>query len=175
MKNLKPEEFLNRVIYDPEWLDDDGKLTPAAISVSDLKKNGLSVNRDFVKAGVVDRLIQDAMAKLPNDREIARIWRMVTNEVTGIKAVVPNKKWPKGEEKKVENIFSAHASPQPEDTSVNPAFPENLAHAHILCLHKGDGTIKALRAELLPLLNNVISVSKFMKIIAPHQSDRTQA
>lgn len=175
LEKLSDREFLNRVIYDPEWFDDDGELTPSAISVTDLKKSGFSLNRDFVREDVVRRLISDAQLKQPEAREQASVSRFRTDHVEQLEAIVPNRKLAKNEQAKPEKLFSAHASPQAENVSVQPPFPENLAHAHVLCLHSGDGTIKALRAQLLPLLKNIISVERFIEIATKAKSEATTA
>lgn len=157
--DLDPREFLNRIVYDPDWIK-DGKLIPNAVSTQDLAGRGASVNRDFVTEKVLRRQIADGLARKPEN--FGKVARLSLEDVARLQAVVPNR--PKGSPTGQQVLFKVEKSPRPADRTKTPPTLENRAHAHIICMHSGEGTIRELRnLHLIPLLQNIVSVEESLR------------
>jgi hypothetical protein len=137
---LASHEWLLRLHFSPEHFV-NGELIPAAISTSDLKERGFSVDRESI---VDPSVIQDRaiiqQQKVPEKREQSYLSRF---ECVSIRRI------------KYENdtAFEVIASPT----------EANLAHAHILSAQKlGNGGIKKLRSLLVDELQTLIALEQYI-------------
>ena len=157
---LGDDEWLNRVIYDPEHVDENGNVAPAAFPTEDLRKRGVSVNRDFVIADVVEALVKLNMAALPEQRKSAMVGKLLTKNIRDARAIVPHLPVPKGQKAAPAPLMTATESPQP----ATPPMPANPAHADIRSLHGGESWLKKLRTEyLVPMCSKPVAVQEFIK------------
>tara|TARA_B100001971_G_C18203456_1_gene546089 strand:+ start:180 stop:656 length:477 start_codon:yes stop_codon:yes gene_type:complete len=124
-------ENLIRFWHSPEHIDEDDNLLPSAISTSDLKKHGFSVDREEFSS----REYQDKQAKIREEKDPEK---RKSRSLSTFKC------------KNVRKILSAE-----DDRAfvvVDDGIPENIAHTHIFSLKYGDGTIRKHRIDLIDLL-----------------------
>ncbi|MCT7953247.1 hypothetical protein NG798_25955 [Ancylothrix sp. C2] len=139
---LTDEELLLRLHFSPEHIC-NGKVAATAISTSDLKQRGYSLDRKaFVEPQIIaDRALTQG-AKNPEKREKSYLSQFECGSIRDIKF----------EEKPA---FEVKESP----TCNNPA------HAHILSAQKlGEGALRRLRILLLPYLDkNLMLLDEYMQ------------
>ena len=130
---VENRENLLRVIYGPEHIVDN-KVIESAISLSDLKERGFSLDREkYAKPSVVKDRINRQMENKPECRKEANIANLACLEVRKIKH----------DEERALIVIDDGTS------------EENPAHASIYSLKSGRAKLKQLRAKLLPLLQNL--------------------
>jgi hypothetical protein len=138
---LTDDEWLLRLHFSPEHFL-DGELIPAAISTSDLKDRGFSVDRERI----VDLVTIEARAiiqqqKIPEQREKPYLSRFECGSIRLIQ---------------YENEIAFKLQGSPTD--------DNPAHAHILSAQKlGNGGLKKLRKLLLEKLQTFILLEQYIE------------
>ncbi len=137
---LANDEWLLRLHFSPEHLL-NGALTTTAISLSDLKERGFSVDREsIVVPGMIEARAIAQQQRVPEQRETPYLSRF---ECISIRRI------------KYENDIAFTVITSPTD--------ENPAHAHILSAQKlGDGGLRKLRELLLNELQTLIALDQYI-------------
>ncbi|MBD1995096.1 hypothetical protein H6G00_00440 [Leptolyngbya sp. FACHB-541] len=138
---LDDNEWLLRLHFSPEHIQ-DGEFVPTAISLSDLKERGYSLDREaFVERHlIVDRAEAQSM-RLPEKRKESYLSRFECGPVRCLKH-------------EGETAFEVKESPR----------HDNPAHAHILSAQRlGDGALRKLRNYLLPYLKPPVLLDDYMQ------------
>jgi hypothetical protein len=137
---LANDEWFLRLHFSPEHFL-NGELVSAAISTSDLRERGFSVDREsIVDPGIIQDRAVIQQQKVPEKREIPYLSRFKYISICLIKY-----------EKK--DAFEVIVSP----TNENPA------HAHILSAQQlGNGGLKKLRILLLKELQTLIALDQYI-------------
>jgi hypothetical protein len=134
------DEWLLRLHFSPEHLL-NGELVPTAISISDLKERGFSVDREQIVDA--DQIVARALAqqqRVPEKRETSYLSRFECIAVQRIQ---------------YENDIAFVIIASPTD--------DNPAHAHILSAQKlGNGGLRKLRNQLLHELQTLIPLSQYI-------------
>lgn len=144
LKSISPlddNEWLLRLHFSPEHIL-NGEVVPAAISLSDLRERGYSLDREaFVEQRlIVDRASAQRM-RSPAKRKEPYLSRFECGPVRCLQ-----------DEGQI--AFEVKESP----TCDNPA------HAHILSAQTlGDGALRKLRNHLLPYLNPPVRLDDYMQ------------
>ena len=139
---VENDEFLLRELFNPQHIDDDGQVLPAAISLEDLRHRGFSVNRieyvspDFMRSSVEERLSRPRGGKPWRDEGVARL---ETRQVRRFRA-------------EGDQAFAV----------IDTALPENPGHASIYVTkpEKGEAYARELRSLLLPLLQDRMTIEQ---------------
>ena len=142
---IKDSEYLIRDMCNPEFFDETG-ITDAAISLDDLRSNGVSVHRrEHTTAGFVKQALQVRC----KDRQDWKMDNVSLVKVKSIREIRDGKK----------QLFRV----------IDTATKDNPAHADIFpsilkdrTLNKGDARL--LRRLLLPLLKESMSVDVAFQI-----------
>lgn len=135
-------EWLLRLNFSPEHIK-DGEVVPAAISLSDLKSRGFSIDREhLLDAGAMRARVEAQQVKAPESRAQSFLSRFECGPV------------------RLESGGDGHAA------FVVDASPldDNKAHAHILsAVQRGEGALRRLRLRLVSHLQRLISLDEYMK------------
>ena len=135
------DEWLLRSVFNPDHVK-DGQIQPSAISLSDLRERGFSVNR---LRYVTQEFVEDSISKF-----LARTFQGTARESEGVA-------W-----------FEAHVVRDVRDDGtqvfvvIDTALPDNHGHASIYLADPSMKTSQSrrVRGELLPLLRDRISVAE---------------
>lgn len=138
---VSDDEWLLRLHFSPEHFY-DGALVPSAISTSDLRERGLSIDREcIVNPEIIEKRAADQRVKLPESRVVPYLSRFQCESVRSIEY-----------EGKV--AFEVKASP----------FSTNFAHADILSAQPlGKGGLKKLRCLLIEKLQTLVLLDQYLQ------------
>jgi hypothetical protein len=135
------DEWLLRLHFSPEHLS-NGELIPTAISISDLKERGFSVDREsIVDPAVIEARAISQQQKVPEKRETPYLSRFECISIRRIK----------------------YGNGIAFDVFISPT-DENPAHAHILSAQKklGKAELRKLRDLLLQELQTPITLDQYI-------------
>lgn len=142
------EEWLLRLNFNPEHIRGN-EVVPSAISLTDLKVRGYSVDREhLVDIKLVTDRAQEQAANRPEDRKESFLSRFECGPVCG--EVDANGKV----------AFCVQASP----VLATANRPANPAHAHIKsAIPRGDAGLRKIRMLLIPHLQRFIALSDYVR------------
>ena len=138
---LSDDEWLLRLYFSPEHIH-NGEVVPTAISLSDLRERGFSLDREsIVNTEIIVTRAENQSVKKPENRAEPFLSRFECCPVRKLKH----------EDKPA---FEVKESP----------MDENHAHAHILSAQKlGDGSLRKLRNQLIPHLQGLVALDAYIK------------
>ncbi len=141
---VKHHEELLRIVFNPEHISDNGVVSNAAISTSDLIENGVSANRrDYAKKEIIQRTIEHQKKNFPDNRKNVGIAILPCLVVRGF---VDNDK---------ESSFIV----------IDEAAEDNIAHASIYSAkNRTKGQLRKLRMQLFPLLQKRYSLQEIFSL-----------
>ena len=139
---VEDNEFLLRELFNPQHVDDDGRILVTAISLKDLRERGFSVNRsryvspEFIRSSVKERLSIPRQGTPWRDEGVAKL-----------------------EARRVRQIRTG------EDQAfavIDTALPGNPGHASIYAgrPEEGEAYARELRSLLLPLLHDRMTIEQ---------------
>lgn len=139
---VEDDEFLLRELFNPQHVDDDGRILVTAISLKDLRERGFSVNRiryvspEFIRSSVEERLSRPRQGTPWRDEGVAKL---ETRRVRQIRV-------------EEDRAFAV----------IDTALPENPGHASIYAgrPEKGEAYARELRSLLLPLLHDRMTIEQ---------------
>ena|SRR5215813_2247210 len=135
-------EILLRLGFHPEHME-DGKIGPRAVSLSDLRQKGFSVDREaYVKRQVLQDRAHNQMANRPDDRKEPLISSFSCSDVRVLIG---------GDSRRAFIVL-------------DDALPENTAHASIYsAFSRTDSQLRQIRALLLTLLQNYMPLKTYLR------------
>lgn len=136
---VKDEEYLLRILYEPEHIL-DGLILDTAISLTDLKEKGFSLDREkYVDKDVIQQRIAKQTDKNPTQRQNNVVTKFMCLDVRSILDEATN-----------ERLFIVIDDIPPDN---------NQAHAAIYSSKEnlGKGALRKLRSQLLPFLQEGLS------------------
>lgn len=146
---VPPHEWLLRLNFNPEHVV-NGEVIPTAVSLSDLRSRGYSIDREVMLdlAVIVGRATVQAEKK-PEERKEPFLSRFECGPVR-LEVAIPE----------AHPAFLVEASPV-EGSDTQPANP---AHAHIKsAIARPDSGLRRLRSLLLPHLQRLVALDEYVK------------
>ncbi|MCJ2121028.1 hypothetical protein [Methylobacterium sp. J-077] len=142
------EEWLLRLNFNPEHID-NGKVVASAISLTDLKSRGYSVDRErHIDITIIADRARDQAANKPEKRQAPFLSKFECGPVCG------------EVDTEGKAAFLVEASPVAETETLRA----NPAHAHIKsAIHRGDAGLRQLRILLLPHLQRLIALEDYVR------------
>ncbi|MCJ2067945.1 hypothetical protein MKK75_03830 [Methylobacterium sp. J-030] len=142
------EEWLLRLNFNPEHID-NGKVVASAVSLTDLKTRGYSIDRErLIDVTIIAQRARDQAANKPEKRQAPFLSKFECGPVRG----------------EVDTdgraAFLVEASP----VAGNETQRANPAHAHVKsAIHRGDAGLRQLRILLLPHLQRLIALGDYVR------------
>ena len=148
VSTIPHEEWLLRLNFNPEHIRDN-EIIPSAVSLTDLKSRGYSVDRErLVDIRIVAERAQAQSASKPDDRKTSYLSRFECGPVCGETDA----------DGKV--AFSVEASP----VIATETQPANPAHAHIKsAIPRGEAGLRKIRMLLIPHLQRFIALEEYVR------------
>lgn len=136
---VQDREFLLRVIFEPEHIS-DGKVIDTAISLSDLKSRGFSVDRHgYVDKNIIQKRIDGQIEKSPENRHSGKISKFHCLSLRGL----------------------CDDNNQRSFIVIDTAIEENKAHASVYsAIKRNDSALRKIRSLLIPYLQERFSLEE---------------
>ena len=136
---VKDGEYLIRDMCNPEYFDETG-ITDAAISLDDLRSDGVSLHRrEYTTPGFVKQALQERCKDRQN-------WKMDNVSLVKVKSI----REIRDDNKQLFRVIDTATEANPAHADIFPSILKNRE------LNKGDARL--LRRRLLPLLKECMSV-----------------
>jgi hypothetical protein len=157
---LEVQHHLLRLNFAPQHII-DGKVIPSAISTEDLQRRGYSLDTETLMS--IETLTERAAsqsAKKPEERKSPHISRFLCGDAASIK---------------YDDILAFNIFYSPVTENIEHNIKANQAHVSLLCTDtsKGPSYYKKAKMLLLPVLQNLITLSDYVEQYQAEDNSKT--